>query len=103
MHKELARRFGNVEVVLEEALNGHERFAIEQLKASLLEDLLQEHLAKSSRKLIYQTSDTEIVVAYYILFGFEHSADLNGDLSFLVSSGKVLDVINYRRDTDRDL
>ena len=67
MYEELSRRLGDVEVVLKEALNCHESLAVERLKATLLEYLLQEHLAKSCGKLIDKSADTEVLVAYDIL------------------------------------
>ena len=39
VNKQLARRFGNIEVVFKEALYRHKRLAVKKLKASLLEDL----------------------------------------------------------------
>ena len=100
MNEQLARRFGNIEVVFKEALYRHKRLAVKKLKASLLEDLLEEHLAKRCGKLIYQSSDTEIVVTDNILFGLKNSSDFDGDLRFLVCSCEILDVVHYRGDTD---
>ena len=76
VHKQLAGGLGNIEVVLKEALNGHQRLAVKRLEASLLENFLQEHLAKRGRQLIDQTADAEVLIADDVLFGLKHLADL---------------------------
>ena len=103
MYEELSRGFGNVEVILEEALNGHKGLAVERLEASLLEYLLEEHLAESGRKLIDKSADTEVFVAYDVLLGLENLADVESYLSLLISARKILEVIYYGRNTDIDL
>ena len=103
VYEELSGSFGNIEVVFKEALNGHERFAVERIEGTVLENFLQEHFAERGRKLINQTADAEIFVADDILFGVEYLADFDGNLSFLVGARKILDVVNNRTDTDGNL
>ena len=102
VHKELSRRFGNVEVVLKEALDRHKGFTVERIYAAVLEYFLKEHLAKSCGKLVDKSADTEIFVADNVLFCLKHFAYLKSHLSLFVCSCKVLDVVNYRRDTNGD-
>lgn len=98
--EELSRCLGNIEIVLEEALNGEQGLPVKCLDASLLEHLGEEHLAKSGRELIYKSADAEVFVAYDILFGIEHLSDLDGDLCLLVGAGKILDALDSGTDTD---
>ena len=67
VNEELSGGLGHVEVVLEEALNGHQRFTVKGLQTSSLEYLLQEHLAERGGKLIDQAADAEIFIADDIL------------------------------------
>ena len=103
VYEELSRGLGDVEVVLEEALDGHEGLAVEALEAALLEDLLEEHLAEGGRQLIDKSADAEVLVADDILLGVEDLADLNRDLSLLEGAREVLDAVDSGTDTDRDL
>ena len=48
VYEQAAARFGNVQVVLEEALDGEQRLSVERVDALLLEDLAQEGLAQCS-------------------------------------------------------
>ena len=48
VYEKLTRCFGNVEVILEEALNGHKGLLVERLKAALLEYFLKEHFTEGS-------------------------------------------------------
>ena len=100
VNKQLAGGFGNVQVVLEELLNGKQRFLIERLNGALLEDFLQEHLAEGIRQLINQSGYAEILVGNDGLFGVENLADLQRHLCLLEGSADVLDTGNLRADTD---
>ena len=103
VYEQLSGSLGDVEVVFEEALNGHESFAVERIERTVLEYFLKEHFAEGGGKLINQTADAEIFVADDILFGVEYLADFDGNLSFLVGARKILDVVNNRTDTDGNL
>ena len=103
MHEQFTRGLGNVQVVFKEGLNGHERFAVKRLQAPLLENFLQEHLAKGGRQLINQTADTEVFVIDDVFFGFKHLADFQSNLGFLISACQIFDVINNGGNTDRNL
>ncbi len=100
VHEQLPGGFGHVQVVLEEALNGHEGFSVQRVQAAILEDLLQEHFAQGGRQLINQTADAQVFVADDILFRIEYLADLQGHLCFLIGAGQVLDVVHDGTDTD---
>ncbi len=103
VYEELSRGLGDVQVVLEEALDCHKGFAVERIEASVLEDLLEEHLAKGRGKLIDKSADAEILIADDVLFGVEYLSDLKGDLSLLVGAGEILDIVDSRTDTDGNL
>ena len=47
VYEQAAARFGNVQVVLEEALDGEQRLSVERVDALLLEHLAQEGLAQA--------------------------------------------------------
>jgi hypothetical protein len=98
--KELAGGFGDVQVILKEALNRHQSLAVKRFQGAVFEYFLKEHLAQSSRQLIDQTADTQILVADNILFGIEHLAYFQRDLCFFVGTGEILDIINRLADTD---
>ena len=100
MYKQLSGGFGYVQVILKEALNGHESLTIQGLQASLLEYLLQKHLAQGGGQLIDQSADTQIFIADDVLLVLKYLADLQGDLRLLVCLGKILDVIHDGGDTD---
>lgn len=100
MDKELAGGLGDVEVVLKETLNGEQSLLIEAVYRAALEHLAHEHIAQGRGKLIDKSCDAEIVVADYGLFGVEHLADLEGYLSFLERTGKLLDAGDGRADAD---
>ena len=73
---------------------------IEAVYRAALEHLAHEHIAQGRGKLIDKSCDAEIVVADYGLFGVEHLADLEGYLSFLERTGKLLDAGDGRADAD---
>ena len=95
MYEQFSRRFGDIEIVLKEALDRHERLTVERLKTSLLEYLLKEHFAKRCGKLIDKSSDAEVFVAYDVLFGFKYLSDVKRDLCLLVCARQILEVVNY--------
>ena len=99
MNEELTRGLGNIKVILEEALNGHKCFTVEALERALLEYFLEEHFAKSRRKLINKTADAEIFIAYDILFCVKYLADLDSNLCFLKGTCKIADILNGGTDT----
>ena len=90
VYKQLAGRFGDVQIVVEETLNGEKRLMVESLDRALFEYLFEEGLAKGGGQLINKTGYSEIVVADYRFFGIEHLADLKGDLGILKGTGKLL-------------
>jgi len=92
VYKELARGFGNVQIIFKEALNGLKGLTVERLEASLLEDLLQKHLAKRGGKLIDQAPNAEIFVADDVLLSLKHLADLKSNLCFLICTRQILDI-----------
>ena len=103
VNEELSGGFGHVQVVLEEALDGHESFAVQRIEGTVLEYFLQEHFAQSGGQLINQTADTEVFVGNDILFGVEYLTNFKGNLSFLVGTSQILDVVNNGTDTDGNL
>ena len=100
VYEELPGGLGDVQIVFEEALDGHERFAVEGIQTAVFEDFLEEHFAQRGRKLIDQSADTEVFVADDVLFGVEYLADLQSDLRFLVGAGEIFDIVYYGTDTD---
>ena len=103
MYEELSRSLRHVEVVLEEALDRHERLVIEAFERTVFEYFLEEHLAERGGKLIDKTSYAEVLVADDRLFGVEYLADLDRGLSLLVGARKILDVVDGGSDADRNL
>ena len=103
MYEELSRGLGNVEIVLKEALHGHKSLAVERLKRSLLEDLLEEDLAKSGGELIDKSADAEVLIGHDGALDVEHLTNLKGDSCFLICSCKVLKLLNNGGDTYKDL
>ena len=91
MDKQLARRFGNVQVVFKEALNGEQRLVVERFDRPALEHFLQEHFAQRCGQLVNQAGNAEVVIADDRALGVEHLADLQRDLGFLKGTGQVLD------------
>ena len=98
MHEQLARRFREDKVVLEELVDRKERLLVERVDGVLLEDLLQEHLAQRRRQLVDEAADAEILVADDVLLRVEDLADLDGHLRFLVGLGKVAQMRRHRAD-----
>ena len=80
VYEQAAARFGNVQVVLEEALDGEQRLSVERIDALLLEDLAQEGLAQGSGQLVDQAGDAQVIVADDLTLGVEHLADFHSNL-----------------------
>ena len=76
MYEQLSGGLGYVEVVFKEALNGHQRLAVECFQTAFLEYFLQEHLTKRGGQLIDQTANTQILIADNVLFGLKYLTDL---------------------------
>ena len=100
MDEQLARRFREDQVILEEFVDREERLLVERIDRVLLENLLQEHLAQRRRQLIDQAADAEIFIADDILFRIKDLADLDGHLRFLIGLGKVAQVRGHGADAD---
>ena len=103
MYEKLSGGFGNVKIVIEEALNCHQSLTVERFEASLLENLLKEHFAKSGGKLVDKSADSEVLVADDVLLSLKYLTYVESYLSLLVCSCKVLEVVYDSRDTDVDL
>ena len=103
VYEQLARGFGNVQVVLEELLNGKERFLVERVDRTLLEYLAQEHFAERDRQLIDQSADAEVLKADDVLLGIEYRADLDGGRCLLEGLCDVLHLRGNRADADEAL
>ena len=84
MDEQLARRFREDQVILEELVDREERLLVERIDRVLLENLLQEHFAQRRRQLIDQAADAEIFIADDIFFRIKDLADLDGHLRFLI-------------------
>ncbi len=100
MNEEFARGLRNIEVVLEEALDGEEGFLIEALEGTALKYFLEEHFAEGCRQLIDKSSDAEIVVANDGLLRIEDLTDLESDLSLFEGRSQASDVRNQGADAD---
>ena len=100
MNVQLAARFRDVEVILEEFVYRFKRVLVKSFKRIFLEDLIEEHFAERCGQLIYYTADTEIFIAYDRLFRVEDSADIDRDLGFLIAVGKLAQVTRGRSDAD---
>ena len=100
VNEELAGSLGHVKIVLEESLDREQRLVVEGLDRTLLEYFLQECLAESGGEMIDKSRDTEVVVAYYVLFGVEYLADLDSYLRLLERARQILHADNGSADTD---
>ena len=100
MNKELSRGFGNVEVVFEEALDCEQGFVVEGFDRALLEYLLKEGFAEGCGEMIDKSCDTEVIVAYDILFGVEYLTYFDSYLRLLEGTCKILNAHNGSTDTD---
>ena len=103
VYEQLSARFGNVQVVVEKGLNGHQRFAVERFERPAAEHLGEEHFAKRRGKLVNQPRDAEAFVVDGRLLGVEHLADLQRDLRVLERVRQLLDAADHRADADGDL
>ena len=90
VNEELTGGFGNVEIILKELLYCEERFVVKCVDRATLEDLTQEHFAKSCGKLVNKACYTEVVVADNLLLRVENLADLESNLCLLEGTGKLL-------------
>ena len=100
MNIQLAARFRDVEVILEEFVYRLQRILVKSFKRIFLEHLVEEHLAERGGQLIYYTADAEIFIANDRLFRIENSADVDRDLGFLITVGKLAQVTRGRSDAD---
>ena len=103
VNEHLSGRFGHVEVVCEEALNGGEGFSVERFDRALLEYFIEEHFTKRGGKLIDQSADTEVFIADDGFIRIEYAANLKSSLRFSVGFGDILDIVNKAADTDGNL
>ena len=97
---QLAARFRDVEVILEEFVYRFKRVLVKSFKRIFLEHLVEEHFAERGGQLIYYTADAEIFIADDRLFRIEYSADIDRDLGFLIAVGKLAQVARGRSDAD---
>ena len=100
VNKQLSGRLGYVQVILEEALDGEQRFVVKALDAAALEYLMQEGLAEGGRQVIDESCDAEIVVADDDLVCIEYLADLQRGLCFLEGTRQILDAGDRCTDAD---
>ena len=100
MHIELARRLGDVEVVLEEAVDRVERVVVERFDRVFLERLGEEHFAQRDRQLIDDAADAEVLIVDDGLLVFEDLAHVDGDLRLFVAVGQLAQMAGRRADAD---
>ena len=67
VHVQLSGRFGNVQIVLKEFVNGIQCVRVQRFNGVLLEHLGQEHFAQGDGQLINDTADAQILIADKIL------------------------------------
>ena len=96
MDKQLAGGFGNIQIVLEEFIDGEQGLLVQCINGVLLKDLLQEHLAQGGGQLIDQAADTQIFVVDDIALRVKDLAHFNGDLRLLVGFGQIAQVHGHR-------
>ena len=65
--EQLAGRFGDVQIVLKELVDGCDGLLVEIIRGLAAEDLLNEHLAQRDRKLIAQTAYSKRAVSNNVL------------------------------------
>ena len=79
--------FGNVKIVLKEAVDRLQGVLIQGLDGVLLEDLVEEHLTQGGGELIDDTAEAETLIMDDGLVAFKDAADVDGDLGLLVAVG----------------
>ena len=98
--EELPGGLGDVQVVLEELVDGEEGLLVQGVDGVLLEDLHQEHLTQGSGELVDQPPDAQVLIVDDILLRVEDLAHLNGDLGLLVALGQLPQVQGHGADAD---
>ena len=87
--KKLARRLADIEVVFKKLLYGEQRLLVESLYGPLVEDFVEEHLAKSGGKLINQPCNAQMLVGYHRFVAVKYLAHLKGDFRLLKGPRKI--------------
>lgn len=90
MDVELSGGLRDIQVVLEELIDRRQCFFIELIRGSILEDLLDEHLAEGNRKLVDQTTDTKYRVCNNGMFLEEDLTYIESKTCFLIGTGYFL-------------
>ena len=85
MDVELSGCLGDVQIILEETIDGLQGVLIQGLNGILLEHLVQEHFAEGGGKLIDDAAQTQVFIVDDGLLAFKDPAHIDGDLSFLVA------------------
>ena len=101
--EQLTGSFGNVQVVLEELIDGEQSFLIQGIDGVLFEHLGQEDLTQGGGQLIDQTADTQILIVEDGLLGFKYLAHFNGGLGFLVGICQLPQMLGHGADADNGL
>ena len=96
--EQLPGGLGDVQVVLEEPLDGEQGLMVQGVDGALLEHLFQEHLAQGGGQLVNQPGDAQVVIADDGLLGVEHLAHFQGHLGLFEGAGQVLDAADHGAD-----
>ena len=99
VHEQLPGGLGDVQVVLEEPLDGEQGLMVQGVDGPPAEDLLQEHLAQGGGQLVDQPGNAQMIVADDGLLRVEDLSHLQGHLGFLEGAGQVLDGVDHCADT----
>ena len=97
--EQLAGRLGDVQAVLEEALDGEQRLVVQGIDGALAEHLLEEHLAQGGGQLVNQAGNAQVVVADDGLLGVEDLSHFQGHLGLFEGAGQILNAVDHRADT----
>ena len=78
MDEQLPGSLGDIQVVLEELVDGEQRLLIQGVDGILLEHFAQEDLAQGGGKRVEQTADAQILIVEDAALGVEYLAHLDG-------------------------
>ena len=103
VHEQPAGCFGNIQVILEELVDGEQRLLIQRIDGVLFEHFGQIDLTQGGRQLIDQAADAQILIVDDALFSLKDSAHFNGSLGFLIGVGQLTQVRYHGADADDGL
>ena len=100
VNKQLSGCFGNIQIVLKEALNCKQGFVVKRLNGALLEYFLEEGFTKSCGQVINKSCDAQIIIGNNVFVSIKHLTYFKSHLRLLEGTCKVLNAYYGSTDTD---